>query len=127
MKLNFAIICEHAFIDKEERLSIIQTFDAIKSNIFPITHPKLTVVAVYSLERKDEGKKHLQLVSIFNPEGERIAEVPNFLEYTGGKMKAQFISYFFNLPLQRDGTYKIKINLNERLIKELPLEVIKVP
>lgn len=123
MKLNFAIICEHAFIDKEERLSIIQTFNIIKSLNFPTSHPRLTIVTNYSPENKDINEKQFQLVSIFNPDGTRIAEIS--LEFVGTKTEAQTISYFYNLPLNQEGKYIIKIDLNEKLVKELSLDVNK--
>lgn len=124
MELNFALICEHAYADKDERLSIIQTFDTIKSDKFPATHPKLTVVASYSIEKEDFHKEHSHLVSIFNPGGKKLLEV-DIRAPVGEKTRANFISYFNNLPLEQEGDYKIKIDLDGENKKELTLKVIK--
>lgn len=122
-KLNFAIICEHAFIDQGNRLTIIQTFNRIKAKNFPAIHPKITVVANYLSEKKDPDISLHHLVSILSPDGEKITELP--IERQGIDLETQFISYFSGVPFKKVGKYKIRIELNKKFQKELPLEVIQ--
>ena len=123
-KLSFAIICEHAFIDQGNRLTIIQTFDEIKAKNFPAIHPKLAVVTNYISDERDPEKNIDHLVIISDPDGEKIADLP--IKRTGIEKKTQFISYFNDLPLKKPGTYNIEIKHNGNTVETLPLEVTKI-
>lgn len=125
MNLNFAIICEHAFVDGGGRLSTIQAFDTITANKFPATHPKLTVVTNYSPEKDDSAKEINQQIEIVNPDGKKIATLTQPILPPGGQ-NIQLISYFLNTSLEKAGVYKVKIIFDKEIKKELPLRVIKI-
>lgn len=123
MKLNFIVTCEHAFADSEQRISIIQVFNTIKAKSFPVIHPKLTVVTHYTLEDKELGGTFSQSIEVFDPAGKRMADIA--LDFTGKERNVQTIGYFYNLPIGVEGTYKIRVDVDGKTVKELNLEVIK--
>lgn len=119
MKLNFAIICDNAFIDKEGRLTVVQTFNIIKSQSFPAIHPRLTVVTNYSSDNDDPTQELEHLVRILDPDGKEISNL--VIKREGVKKETQFISYFSGLPFEKPGIYKVEILLNNENQKTLPL------
>lgn len=129
MKFNFAIICDNAFLDKQNRLNIVQSFNTINAEEFPAIHQRLTVVTNYIAEAKDLNKKKEQTVAIFDPENHKIIDntiVTETNTTTGNEV--QFISYFLNIPLKTEGTYTVKVYLDQdkKPVKELPLHAVKI-
>jgi hypothetical protein len=126
MELNFAITCEDAFVDQSNRLSIIKTFNEIITDNLPAVHSKLAIVTNYSLTEKERNKKHIQLIKIFNPLNQQIVELETQTKKEKQRENMQFIGFFHNIPLEKDGIYKIEIYLDGKLQeKKLSLKVIK--
>ncbi len=125
MKLNFAIICDNAFVDKSNRLSIIQTFEEIYANKFPAIQTRLTVVSNYKKESESEEEEISSLKNITrikDPKGNKIAEV--VVEAPLAQGNNQFISYFNGIPIAQEGIYLIEIYLNNELKTTLQLHVM---
>lgn len=125
MKLNYALISEDASVDSEQRLTIINTFNEIKSDNFPAVHPKLVVVTSYYLEEDEQGKVCSQLVKILDPSGLEVSRLTISTKEGGRDKNIQFLSYFSNLPLKVAGSYKVEIHVDDILIKELTFNVLK--
>ncbi len=125
MKLNFAIICDTAFIDKNERLSIIQTFDEIKVRNFPTIHPRLTVVTSYSFDKSDQVGNTLEHgVKILDPEDNKVGELAITATVVDRKNN-QFLSYFNGLRINTSGDYSIVVSLNGKIYATLILKISK--
>ena len=124
MKLNFAIVCDNAFVDQNNRLSIIQTFNNIFAENFPAVHTRLTIVSSFSKEDKDTVKQEVRnFTKIIDPNGKQIAE--SVVEARVAPDATQFISYFNGLLLKEPGDYLIKIILENDNEVSLPLHVIR--
>jgi hypothetical protein len=123
-QLNFAILCETAFVDKEEKLSIIQTFNTINAEDTPILYPKMVVVTNYQFDKDYDDFQFNQLVNIRDPQDKVIAELP--INRKGAKESTQFLSFFHGVEFKKFGTYDIEILLGKKLIKTLHLEVKKI-
>lgn len=123
MKLNFAIICDNAFTDQNNRLSIIQTFEEIYADKFPAIQTRLTVVTSYKREPNEKILSNLNNVTrIKDPNGKTIAEVK--VNASPSQGNNQFISYFNGLPFTQEGIYLIEIILNDQSKATLQLQVM---
>jgi hypothetical protein len=116
IKLNFAIICDNAFVAQgSNSLNIIGIFDRIITNQFPAMHPRLVLVISVS---GDVGEYN-QIIRLKNIEGSKlIAELKGKLIIHSAKQKAQFIGNFFNLVFPLRGEYVFEIEIND-YIQEL--------
>lgn len=130
MKLNFAIICDNAFIDKDGRLNIIQTFDTITTAAFPAIHPRLTFVTSHSLYKEEGGNTYIQEVEIISKDSKTIiASAKSKPKETNKDTKnIQFITYFVGLKFEKTttGIYQIKFKFgeNDKDIKEFEVKLI---
>lgn len=113
VKLNFAIVCDNAFIAQgNNSLNIIGIFDRIGAAQFPAVHPRLVLVTSAS---GDTGT-YKQKITIRNKETNgSIAElIGEFTIHSTGQ-KAQFISNFFNLVFPSRGEYVFEIEINNNI------------
>lgn len=111
VKLNFAIVCDNAFIAQgSNSLNIIGIFDRIGAAQFPAIHPRLVLVTSAS---GDSGT-YKQKITLKNKETNKaIAELEGeFIIHSIGQ-KAQFISNFFNLVFPSRGEYIFEIEIND--------------
>ncbi len=117
-KLNFLIICENAFLsDESKNLNLINVFDTIIADNFPIKYPgKFSIVA--KLETTDVD--HKIKLTIQNSQ-EKITET--LAEFKGGKH--QWINNFFNLTFKTDGIYTIALSLDGRAIGSTTLTLTR--
>lgn len=113
MRSNFTIICDNAFTDKEDRLTIIQVFTRINAVKFPALHPRFTIVTNFSPEKTDLKKEFNHAVVITNPDGKEIikAKTPSWVVNDIGK-DFQFIHYFTGIIFEKEGRYTINITIN---------------
>jgi hypothetical protein len=111
MKLNFLHICENAFVDKKERLSVINIFEGISSEGFPAVSSRFSIVTNIS----GELKKYEQKIEIISPKGKKIMEVRKGVETKG---ISNFIANLTNIVFPEAGEYKIKIYINEELFSD---------
>lgn len=118
MKLEFALLCERAFVDDNKRLNIIQVFENIRSREFPVIHPYMTLVS-----RVKTTKPALTTFKaiLVNPKGTEISSVT--INPQKKSSKNQFICEFYSIPLSEPGNYLIKIFVNNKNVHDLPLPV----
>ncbi len=114
-KLNFAHICDMAFLSKEDKLNIIGIFKAINANSFPIVHPKMTCAVNITIDKPATLK--LQILESKNKE--MLSKIEAKLDPKFDKKKEieiGFIGDFMNLKFEKAGLYDLEIWLDDDLV-----------
>jgi hypothetical protein len=116
MKLNFAVICDNAFVDDSSRLNIIQIFDTIRAHSFPAVHPRLTIATSFALQESDDKTSSHTLNTTIKriSDGKEIATTTNSVSPNEKTKNLQFISYFVGLPIDGEGEYEIILEIGRR-------------
>ena len=141
IKLNFAHLCEQAYISNEaEKASIIGIFRSIRGRPFPLEYPKITVVVGITATEEEEGK-HKMTLKMMREDEERDQELKNIevpvnilkMEqyrrrgYLSIKEKREqeirFVVNFEDLIFEKPGRYYIKIFFDKEEIHSLPFDV----
>jgi hypothetical protein len=113
VKLNFAIVCDNAFIAQgTNSLNIIGIFDRIGAAKFPAMHSRLVLVTSIS---GDPGEYDHIVNLKNNATGEKIAELPGKLVINTLGQKAQFIGNFFNIIFPQPGEYVFEVAINNKV------------
>lgn len=141
IKLNFAHLCEQAYISNEaEKASIIGIFRSIRGRPFPLEYPKITVVIGITAIEEEEGEHKMILKMIREDEGGdqeiKKMEIPvNILKmeqyrkrgYLSIKEKREqevrLVVNFEDIIFEKPGRYYIKIFFDKEEIHSLPFDV----
>jgi len=121
IKLNFAHICENAFITEgSKNLNIIGIFENINAIKFPAVHPKFSVVTVI----QGNMGKYEQILTITNEktkeEISRIAGQSNISVLNG---KTIFIGTFVMTKFPLQGKYLVNIFIDNNKIGTVEFNV----
>src|SRR3990167_2750192 len=106
LKLDFAIICDNAFLDANGKLNINGVFDTIKSTGFPAAHKNMSIV-----------------IKMKMPEG-LYNEIVKIKKDKSGTH--QFIQHFINTIFPEAGDYAVEIHINGNLIETSKLILEKI-
>lgn len=125
IKINFAHICDMAFLSQGGKANIIGIFKVIFANSFPTTHPKFSIITSFSL--KNWEGKHTQVIKIVHAEDEKEIGHPIAIEFMADKKMEEinFIGDIINTSFDRSGKYFVRIYIDNNLIHSVPLDVIK--
>lgn len=125
MKLQYVIICENAFTDEAGRLTIVQTFDIIKTQGFPAIHPKMTIVTKWRFESSDaKDKPHSQRIEITSQDDQKkpFLVIPEFALTAKDKDHNNYLQYISNLQniaFHKPGKYQVKIFMDGKEAREV--------
>lgn len=116
MELDFVIIANNAFVDKNGRLSVIQTFDSITSDGFPAIHPQMSIVTKWSFKNNNEkNKTHTQEIIIKNESGKPIGpSLKKSLRVENGGDHLQFIANIVGLKFDDPGKYTLDVIMDDK-------------
>jgi len=117
------VLCDHASVSQEQKLSIIGIFDQFFVANLPTSWPRMFLVAVLKGESSQEYSLKLRLVPPQKME-------PEFPEKElklrlGQNGKANLLTELVNFPLQHAGLYKFEILSDSQKISELEFKVNK--
>jgi len=127
VKLNFAHICDMAFLSREGKVNIIGIFKIIYSSKFPSTHPKFSVVTSLTVENERIGEHKEYIKIIRKKDNKEIG--PNLeasLKVISEKQELNFIGDIIGIRFEEPGDYIIKIFFDEKEVCSIPLLVKKV-
>ena len=117
------VLCDHASISQEQKLSIIGIFDQFFVTNLPTSWPKMFLVAVVKGEAGKEYPLTLKLI----PPTKTDANFPdkNFQITLGQNGKANVMTELVNFPLSVAGAHKIQIFEGKELIGQIEFKVNK--
>lgn len=112
-KLNYILICDQAFSDEKNKLSIIGMFDRIQSKNVPAIHPKFSIVVNTT---GDLNSSHLEKIEIINLQDNLpVASIENTMDFKGSNIH-NFLGNFINTLFPNFGRYWIKVSIDGKTI-----------
>lgn len=125
IKLNYAHLCDLAFLSQGGKANVIGIFKVIYSNQFPAIHPKFSVITSLTLDNLI-GKHQQNLKIVEEEDGKKIGPIIDFnFEVNNKKQEVNLISDIVNIAFEKPGKYSLKIILDNKEIYTIPFEVIK--
>ena len=121
LQLDLLVVCDQAFVSKENKLSLIGIFDQIFTDKLPFNYLKLAIVAV--IRGEPNGNYSVRL-EIKDPSG-KTTPSPEFKFTLGSNGKTNLISEFGNLPLPLDGIYKVSLFVGKKAIGQTGFTVAR--
>lgn len=117
------VLCDHASISQEQKLSIIGIFDHFFVSNLPTAWPKMYLVAVL----KGEANHEYPLVLKLTPPTPTSQKFPdrNIKLTLGANGKANLMTELVNFPLEVTGSHKIQLYKEKDRIGELEFKVNK--
>ena len=119
LKLNFAHVCDAAFLSQDNKLNIIGIFERLFANRFPFQYPRVTVVCNVTIGigkfpfkililKKGQEKPAWQLVGEITSDAEK---------------DFNLIADFQNITFEDQREYTVEIWFDEKLLGERRFEV----
>jgi len=126
IKLNFAHLCDLAFLSQGGKANIIGIFKVIYANNLPVTHPKFSVIG--SIITTDEiGQHTIKIEIVRKKDGQKVGpEMKLIIDVTKEQQEANFIVDVVNIKFEKDGEHLTKIFFDDSEIYSLPF-IIKKP
>lgn len=133
MEIVSASLCDFA-ADYQGKLCILGAFDTIGSGQFPGVHPQCSVAVRLLLRDDDVGAHRIQILFI-NPDGAPIipANLSPNIEFHVQRLPTEvfflsqnFVFNFQGLPLPAPGQYELRILLDGRVARVLPVQFVQV-
>lgn len=106
IKQNFVIICDNAYMDKNQRLNIEGVFDSIFAKDFPAVHKTLFIVSNFDIV----PDKYTEHFVITGPDRSKFVSEEYSVDVK--KEKHQFVQRLNNLELKAAGKYTVEIFIN---------------
>lgn len=117
------VLCDHASISQEQKLSIIGIFDQFFVANLPTAWPKMYLVAVV---RGESGKEYPLTLRLVSPQKTQNQFPDKEFKITFGQNgKANVMTELVNFPLQVAGVHKIQILNGKDIISQLEFKVNK--
>ena len=130
MKIDLAVACDYAIIDRFGKLSVIGIFSHIWVGKFPAVHPRLHLV-LHLKGRRTEIGRHDVRIRLVNESGDEVIKgdgTVNIGEPPAGILDiAAGCILVFDVPFQSAGRYRFEIEVDEDLRTEIPITVAQGP
>ncbi len=105
-KLNFAHLCDMAFLSKDGKLNIIGIFENITVSRFPARHPRMTLVMNLFLTK---GAHPFKVRMVKDNDNSTVTQVEGNIEFNGDKGNAGLINEFVDITFHEAGKYSLEI------------------
>lgn len=126
MKIQYSLLCDHAFLSIDRKVNIIGVFETINAGSFPVTHNKFVLVGSI-LPSKDKFKMAVDIVSektkisVLRQKQERDISLP--AENQGKNFN--FIIEILNTEFPEKGIYNVEIIIDGKTISSQDLLLSK--
>ncbi len=125
IKINYAHICDLAFLSQGGKANIIGIFKTIFSRSFPASHPKFSVIT--SILVTNMRGIHVETVKIFRKSDQKLIgpEVKVEFNIQNDSQELNFIGDIVNIVFEKPDEYDIKIFFDEDEVYIIPFQVIQ--
>jgi len=123
LQTEIFVLCDHAIVSQEQKLSVIGIFDQFFVANLPASWPRMFLVAVLKGEPSQEYSLKLRLV----PPQKMEPEFPDkeLKLRLGQNGNANLLTELVNFPLPHAGLYKFEILTDNQKVGELEFKVNK--
>lgn len=130
MKIDFAVCCDYALVDRLGKLSVMGIFQHIWVASFPAVHPRLHLVLRLKGRRTEVGQHdvHIRLLDDGGTEVLRGDGTVTFSEPPAGVLEIEAGAVLvFDVPFRRPGRYQFEISVGADARTTIPLTVAQGP
>lgn len=130
MKVDFAVCCDYAIIDRLGKLSVLGIFQHIWVANFPAVHPRLHLVLRLKGKRTELGEHKVRIQLLDEEDREIITGdgTVSFGEPPAGVLEVEAGAVLmFDVPFQRAGRYRFEISVDDDVQTTVPLTVATGP
>lgn len=113
LNLELLVLCDYALVSKENKLSILGTFDQIFVKKTPARHAKMFVVGVL---KGEPDSRHTVKLTIKDSSGKNILPGQELKVNLGSNGRSNLITELGNLPLPLTGEYLIELSTSAGVI-----------
>ena len=114
-RLNFAHLCDTAFLSKDGKLNIIGIFENITAAKFPTRHPRMTLVMNLRLSK---GTHPFKVRMAKDDDNSTVTQVEGNIDYKGDEGNAGLINEFLDITFQAPGKYSLEIWVDDEPVGE---------
>lgn len=132
MKIDFALVADHALTEQSGKLSVIGIFDVLGAPQFPMLHPRLFLCIRIQCQPIEAGKPHTATIRLQDEDGTPVVpELENRFvvpksQYKGAPLTyVQMVLGFVGLVFQKPGTYSFEIAIDNNHVHSVALHVVK--
>lgn len=125
IKINYAHICDVAFLSQGGKANVIGIFKNIFSKDFPASHPKFSII-VSILVIKMRGV-HTEAIKIFRSSDQKIIgpEIKVEFNVQNDSQELNFIGDIVNTVFEKPDEYGIKIFFDGEEVYSIPFQVMQ--
>lgn len=126
MRIDFAVVCDYAVIDRHGKLSVLGIFQHVWVQQFPAVHPRLHLVLRLKGRRTEVGEHpvRIRMYDEVRREVIRGDGTVNFAEPPAGVLEIEAgCVLVFDVPFQRSGRYVFEITVDDDVTTEVPITV----
>ena len=125
IRVNFAHVCDMAFLSQGGKVNIIGIFKRIFGKNFPANHPRFSIIV--SLTAEDAIGSHTENIKIIREDDKKeiIPELNVNFKVNEKIQDLNFIGDIINAKFEKPGKYLIKIIFDNEEIHSIPLDLVK--
>jgi len=122
--VRLAVLCDHALVGQDGKLSLLGIFRNISVSDLPAQHPRMFVVCVLGL---DQGQ-HAVVVRLLDPEGSpAMPNAPEMVVHSSGSAQdVNVVVELNNLSFGAYGNYRFDIEVDGRTVGALPVSIAQM-
>lgn len=129
MHVDQFVLCDFANETRDGKLNIIGVFDSIGLGRFPGRHRHFCIVLRLRTTHDDSEKQRKLRITLKDPHGKNLFEVQGELGFAtipeGTFAHHNQIMNVGNITFKESGEYQLLLRIDNELISEKPLRVIK--
>lgn len=120
-EVRLAVLCDHALVGQDGKLSLLGIFRNISVSDLPAQHPRMFLVAVLGV---DQGP-HAVVVRLLDPEGKPgMPNPPEMAVHSSGPAQdVNVVVELNNLSFGAYGNYRFDIEIDGRTVGALPVSI----
>lgn len=130
MKIDLALVCDYALIDRYGKLSVLGIFEQIWVKQFPAVHPRLHLVLRLKGRRTEIGD-HRVRIRLEDEDGNEVISGDGkvtFAEPAAGVVEIEAGTVLvFDVPFQAPGAYRFVISVDDEEAATVPVNVARAP
>lgn len=131
MKVMFACVADHAWVDPSGKLNVSGIFDRIASAGFPVQHPKMFLVFRLMMEYEDNDKPHKISFDLTDEDGQSMFNATAEVQAEQRVLPGEFattnqIVELNNLVITHRGRYQFVFSSDGEEAFRVPFRVDKV-
>jgi hypothetical protein len=126
MEVKLGLIADYANVSQDGKLNVMGIFSRILTQAFPVTHPVMHLVLVFSASAAEKGKKKDLQIRLMNEDGQSLVEINGNLivpEQPGPSVEIQHVFALQLLQFQAAGAFAFHVMINGETKTIIPLLV----